>query len=77
MPESDPDFSPPSGRMQPMRGFGKVWREMRTCVSSSDGRLRRKVAASAQVQEFERGAMIRFGGRAFVLVGTGNQGKWY
>lgn len=25
--EFDPAFSPPDGRQQPMRGFGKVWRE--------------------------------------------------
>ncbi len=25
-PESDPSFSPPPGRYQPIRGFGKVWR---------------------------------------------------
>lgn len=26
-PESDPTISPPEGRYQPIRGFGKVWRE--------------------------------------------------
>jgi hypothetical protein len=26
-PDSDPNLVPPSGLLQPMRGFGKVWRE--------------------------------------------------
>ncbi|MDF1515761.1 MAG: hypothetical protein P1S60_18285, partial [Anaerolineae bacterium] len=26
-PETDPNFAPPSGLLQPKRGFGKVWRE--------------------------------------------------
>ena len=26
-PESDPDIIPPAGRFQPIRGFGKIWRE--------------------------------------------------
>ena len=77
MPESDPNFSPPSGRMQPIRGFGKVWRENADVREQLGWALAKESGGSAQVQEFERGAMIRFGGRAFVLVGTGNQGKWY
>lgn len=27
LPESDPDLTPPAGLMQPVRGFGKLWRE--------------------------------------------------
>ncbi|MBE9507754.1 MAG: hypothetical protein IMY86_06855, partial [Chloroflexi bacterium] len=27
MPESDPAFVPPAGLLQPIRGFGKLWRE--------------------------------------------------
>lgn len=27
MPESDPDIEPPEGMYQPLRGFGKLWRE--------------------------------------------------
>ncbi len=27
LPESDPAITPPAGRYQPVRGFGKVWRE--------------------------------------------------
>jgi len=27
MPESDPAFAPPAGLLQPIRGFGKLWRE--------------------------------------------------
>ena len=26
-PESDPDITPPAGLQQPIRGFGKLWRE--------------------------------------------------
>ena len=26
-PESDPNFTPPAGLIQPVRGFGKVWRD--------------------------------------------------
>ncbi len=77
MPESDPNFSPPPGRMQPLRGFGKVWRENADVREQLGWALAKESGGSAQVQEFERGAMIRFGGRAFVLAGTGDQGKWY
>lgn len=30
MPESDPSFEPPPGYYQPIRGFGKLWRENST-----------------------------------------------
>ena len=29
MPEEDPDIIPPEGYYEPVRGFGKVWREER------------------------------------------------
>ena len=44
-PEQDPTFEPPAGRLQPLRGFGMVWR--------SDAALRQKLGwATAPEQGF-------------------------
>lgn len=35
--ESDPHIVPPAGRLQPTRGFGKVWRESPVSAKRWDG----------------------------------------
>jgi len=36
-PDSDPAITPPEGLAQPIRGFGKVWRNNPRCNSNSIG----------------------------------------
>lgn len=58
MPASDPGFQPPAGLLQPVRGFGYVWR--------GNEPLRNNIGWATQVeapltgfwQEFERGSMF-------------------
>ena len=76
--ESDPAFAPPAGKRQPERGFGKVWREHAEARDKLGWAMAKEEAVNAQVQEFERGTMIRSGGSVFTLVGTdAAQGIWY
>jgi hypothetical protein len=76
--ESDPKFVPPSGKLQPIRGFGKVWRDNATVHDKLGWALAKEQGESVQVQPFERGAMLRLGGTVFTLLGVDtDRGKWY
>ena len=72
-PESDPSLSPPPGKQQPIRGFGKVWREnnLQQELGWATGRERGYRAA---VQDFEGGVIFwsRIRSKAISLSG----GAW-
>lgn len=75
-PESDPSLIPPAGKQQPVRGFGKVWRqhpELRTAIGWA---LAKEEPATALRQPFEKGEMIGVGASIFALSGE-NAGIWY
>jgi len=77
-PESDPSFSPPGGRQQPIRGFGKVWREHAALREQLGWALAKEQAQQAEVQSFERGQMLRYGGLVFTVIGVDtDSGRWY
>lgn len=75
MAESDPAISPPDGKLQPMRGFGKVWREQPQVRERIGWALAPEAPADVQLHPFERGSMIRLGGTVYALVGEG-RGTW-
>lgn len=76
--ESDPKFAPPAGKRQPIRGFGKVWRENTAVYDKLGWALAKEQGQDAQIQLFERGVMLRLGGTVFTLIGVDtDQGKWY
>jgi len=71
-PESDPSIVPPWGYYQPVRGFGKVWRENPGVRSGLSWATEPERGLTLSWQNFERGAMLwsnRLG--IFVLYSNG------
>ena len=76
-PESDPSLSPPAGYLQPIRGFGKVWRENPDVAERVGWARGREAAATGSIQPFERGVLIGTGLRTFALIEeTPESGMW-
>jgi hypothetical protein len=68
----------PQGKLQPIRGFGKVWRDNADVRRKLGWALAKEEAQNAQVLQFERGAMLQFGGRSFTVIGVDtDKGRWY
>lgn len=78
-PEKDPALVAPDGRRQPERGFGKVWRAHPEVREKIGWALAKEEAINAQVQQFERGTMVRLGGGIVVtlLPAAEDSGTWY
>lgn len=66
-PERDPNIQAPAGREQPVRGFGKVWRERPGVRERLGWALRSEEAYSSPVQGFERGTAMGVGASVYVL----------
>jgi hypothetical protein len=76
-PESDPSLSPPAGYLQPIRGFGKVWRENADVRERLGWARSREGSVVGMIQEFERGVLIGAGVRNFALIEeTSTSGVW-
>ena len=76
--ESDPALSPPGGKLQPIRGFGKVWREHDGLRDKLGWAIAKETSQPAEIHAFERGAIMRFGPLLFIAVGVDtDQGTWY
>ncbi len=58
MPADDPAFAAPSGVIQPVRGFGLVWRSNQTIRDALGWGTLPEAPYSAMWQDFERGAMF-------------------
>ena len=57
--DSDPGLVPPAGLLQPVRGFGKVWRELlRGPDAAISWAVEPERAYQAAWQQFERGTLI-------------------
>jgi hypothetical protein len=69
-PESDPSLSAPQGRLQPVRGFGKIWRTEPEVRSQLGWATDRESGLTAQVQRFERGTLIWVSGLIYALIET-------
>ncbi|MFO7633680.1 MAG: hypothetical protein R6W76_14140, partial [Caldilinea sp.] len=76
MRESDPAFAPPAGKQQPMRGFGKVWREHPDLRDAIGWALTKEEPATALRQSFERGEMLRASVFVYTMIGE-EEGSWY
>jgi DNA-binding beta-propeller fold protein YncE/photosystem II stability/assembly factor-like uncharacterized protein len=73
-PESDPAITPPDGLMQPVRGFGKVWRESLGGPGSVVGwAIAPEVGLTGSVQRYENGWLVSLGDEQVVLT---NAGTW-
>jgi hypothetical protein len=67
-PESDPSIVPPEGRLQPVRGFGKVWRSEGWVRERLGWAVEAERGSTAQAQRFEHGWMLRLEGGIYALV---------
>jgi hypothetical protein len=69
--------TPPEGFSEPVRGFGKVWRDTPGVREGIGWASSGEIASAAQVQLFERGEMLALTqlGQTFVFV-TGAPGTW-
>ena len=74
-PESDPAFAPPAGKQQPVRGFGKVWREHPDLRNAIGWALTKEEPTTALRQAFERGQILRAGVFVYPMVGE-TEGTW-
>lgn len=61
MMEVDHSLSPPAGRQQPVRGFGKVWREAEGVKDRIGWANDKEYPIDGQVQRFEHGTMVQVG----------------
>ena len=71
-PADDPTLIPPEGLQQPVRGFGKVWRESLGGVDAAIGWAQEEEKGlTAQFQDWDYGTVLRFGGEDMVLLDSG------
>ncbi|MDX1612731.1 MAG: hypothetical protein R3300_00400 [Candidatus Promineifilaceae bacterium] len=83
-PESDPTIVPPEGRQQPIRGFGKVWREQPTLLGRLGWALGPELGFESTFQFGEDGAdtesmlyVRAFNGEVLGLIERQpDQGEW-
>lgn len=72
--------TPPPGLIQPIRGFGKVWRENSDVRAQLGWALTGELGGSIQVQAFERGRALYLQqrGETIILIDNpdGNSGTW-
>jgi hypothetical protein len=74
--ESDPSLTPPDGLLQPVRGFGKLWRTHPEVQRQLGWALAKESGYGGYVQEFERGLLISGGDRTYALIGEGQGEVW-
>jgi hypothetical protein len=67
--------SPPAGLLEPVRGFGKVWREQASARDALGWATSGESGATAQVLMFERGEMVALGGQTYIMI-AGAPGTW-
>lgn len=71
-PADDPGLTAPLGLEQPVRGFGKVWREDLGGPASALGwALEPEQGIEAYAQDWDYGIVLRFGGEVIVLQSVG------
>lgn len=67
MPADDPAFSAPPGVLQPVRGFGLVWRGNVAFCDALGWGTQSEAPASGFWQDFERGALFSVDGTVYAL----------
>ena len=73
-PEDNPALIPPEGLQQPIRGFGRVWRESLGGAKAPIGWAQEgEQGQTAQIQEWDYGIVLRFGGEDIILL---DRGAW-
>lgn len=67
-PERDPSLKAPGGKLQPIRGFGKIWRDQANVRGLLGWATAKEQGTDAQVQRFEHGLLLRIGGLTYALI---------
>ncbi len=67
MPADDPAFNAPPGVIQPVRGFGLVWRSNAAIRDALGWGTQPEASVAGFWQDFERGAMFSTGGTVYAL----------
>jgi hypothetical protein len=69
--------TPPDGLLEPVRGFGKVWRDNPTARNTLGWATAPEAGGTAQIQLFERGVMMTVTqtSQTYILI-TGAPGTW-
>lgn len=83
-PESDPDLVPPVGRFQPIRGFGKLWREQPGLRESLGWALGVELGYDAVFQDRSaapdrppQSYLLTYNGQVFALIQRApDEGDW-
>jgi hypothetical protein len=75
-PERDPTLSSPGELLQPVRGFGKIWREDETLQQRIGWGTDEEGPARASVQHFENGFILRINARTFAIYDAGEGNVW-
>lgn len=75
-PESDPSLTAPAGLVQPIRGFGKVWREQPGVREGLGWGLAAEAGFDGLVQAFEHGLMVNVNARTYALIGDERGSTW-
>ncbi|MBI5957710.1 MAG: hypothetical protein HY866_03175 [Chloroflexi bacterium] len=68
---------PPAGMSEPVRGFGKVWRDNPTVRDTIGWAVAGESGGTAQILVFERGEMVSVSqaGQTYIMI-TGSPGTW-
>ncbi|MBN1286824.1 MAG: hypothetical protein JXB47_15600 [Anaerolineae bacterium] len=76
MPESGGE-TPPEGRFEPVRGFGKIWREQAGVRGRLGWALQPESGGPGQIQRFARGEMVYLSqaGQTYIFV-QGSPSTW-
>lgn len=70
MPADDPAFAAPPGVVQPVRGFGLVWRSNPALRDALGWGTQPEAPTEGFWQDFERGVMLAVGGTVYALYPT-------
>jgi photosystem II stability/assembly factor-like uncharacterized protein len=73
-PQDDPTLTPPADRLQPVRGFGKIWREQGGPQAAIGWATAVESGSEATVQDWSGGTLLTFGpGDILAIL---NDGRW-
>ena len=71
----DGGLTPPPGLLEPVRGFGKIWREKLGGPGAAIGwAVEEERGADRQIQDFQRGVILIADGQLYVLFR--DNGSW-
>jgi hypothetical protein len=74
--ERDPSIQVPAGRLQPVRGFGKLWRAEPSVRARIGWATDKEEGLTSVVHTFERGVLVRVRGLVYLIATTPGGPFW-